>query len=64
MKPKKIIIPVILLIVVSAIIFKVRSGKDFYYAGTVEASEVDVSARVASVISSFPAKEGGLREKR
>ena len=63
MKPQKIIIPVLLIIVVSAIILKVRSGKDFYYAGTVEATEVDLSARVTSVISAFPAKEGALVKK-
>jgi len=33
-------------------------GREFLYAGTVEATEVDISARVSSVISAFAAKEG------
>ena len=63
MKPKKIIIPFVLIIVVSGIIFKVRSGRGFDYAGTVEATEVDLSSRVASVISSLPVKEGSPVKK-
>ncbi|MEK7476220.1 MAG: efflux RND transporter periplasmic adaptor subunit [Candidatus Coatesbacteria bacterium] len=33
-------------------------GNDFLYAGTVEATEVDISSRVSSVISALEVKEG------
>ena len=62
MNPKKII-PVVILIVAAAVVLKTRSDKNFYYAGTVEATEVDIPARVSSVISSFPAKEGASVKK-
>ena len=39
------------------VLWRLRSGA-FYYAGTVEATEVDLSARVASTIQSRPVDEG------
>ena len=62
MKPQKII-PVAILVIAAAIILKTRAGKDFYYAGTVEATEVDIPARVSSVIAAFPAREGAAVKK-
>lgn len=55
----KKIIPVILALVVGgAIYLKVRSGEDFRYSGTVEATEIDLSARISGVIASYGAREG------
>ena len=55
----KKIIPVILVLVVGgAIYLKVRSGGDFRYSGTVEATEIDLSARISGVIESYGAREG------
>ena len=56
---KKKIIPLILaLAVAGGIIYKVRSGDGFRYAGTVEATETDLSARISGVIDSYGAAEG------
>ncbi|HNW45488.1 MAG TPA: efflux RND transporter periplasmic adaptor subunit [Elusimicrobiales bacterium] len=56
---KKKIIPVILLAAVAlGIFYKVRAGGDFRYSGTIEATEVDLSARIQGVISSYGAREG------
>lgn len=55
---KKIIPVVILLTVVGGIFLKVRSGNNFRYSGTVEATEIDLSARISGVIESYGAREG------
>ena len=56
---KKKIIPVVLIAAVAAGIFlKLRSGGEFRYAGTIEATEVDLSARSPGVIDSYGAREG------
>lgn len=56
---KKKLIPLILaLAVAGGIIYKVRSGNNFRYAGTVEATETDLSARISGVIDSYGAAEG------
>jgi len=55
----KKIIPVIMILVIGGAIFlKVRSGDDFRYSGTVEATEIDLSARISGVIESYGAREG------
>jgi HlyD family secretion protein len=59
MDKRKIAIPVVL-ILAGVTIWKLSGGGDFRYAGTVEATEVDLSARVASVIASYDVKEGDL----
>lgn len=57
-KRKKIIITIlvtiILIIILKFFIFKEK----FYYVGTIEATKVDVSSRVSSVISDILPKEG------
>ncbi len=55
---KKIIIPVILVLAAAAVVWWLVRPKPFYYAGTIEATEVTLSARVASVIASLPVQEG------
>ncbi|HAT71687.1 MAG TPA: secretion protein HlyD [Elusimicrobia bacterium] len=55
---KKIIPLVILLLAGSAIVLKIRSGRDFRYSGTIEATETDLSARISGVIESYGAAEG------
>lgn len=60
---KKIISVVLLLAVAGGIFFKVRSGKDFRYSGTVEATEIDLSARISGVIKAYGAREGELVKK-
>jgi HlyD family secretion protein len=57
MDKRKIAIPVVL-ILAGVTIWKLSSGGNFRYAGTVEATEVDLSARVSSTISSYEVKEG------
>ncbi len=51
-----------LILVVAALaglaLWTVLKERDFQYAGTVEATEVDLSARVASVVSRYEVKEG------
>jgi HlyD family secretion protein len=55
---KKIVFPVIAAAAVGFLIWKFAGGREFLYAGTVEATEVDVSARVGSTIAAYDAKEG------
>ncbi len=55
---KKIILLIIFLVLVSAALYKLRSGTDFRYAGTIEATETDLSSRIQGVIESYGAKEG------
>jgi len=55
---KKIMLVIVILVVGGAIFMKVRSGEDFRYSGTVEATEIDLSARISGVIESYGAHEG------
>jgi len=56
---KKKIIPMMILAVIgSIIIIKLKSGGDFRYSGTIEATETDLSARISGVIESYGAREG------
>lgn len=57
---KKIVIPIVLLIVVGLIVWFLVRPRPFFYAGTIEATEVTLSARVSSVIQSRDVKEGDL----
>ena len=57
MKLKLLIIPVI--VILGGIIFyKYWINQNFYYVATVEATKVDLSARLTSTISSIEVKEG------
>jgi len=61
---KKKIIPLIILAIVGSLIFlKVRSGRDFRYSGTIEATETDLSARIPGVIKAYGAAEGDAIKK-
>ena len=56
---KKKIIPIVLIAAVAAGVFlKLKGGGEFRYAGTIEATEVDLSARSPGVIDSYGAREG------
>jgi len=55
---KKIIPAILVLVVAGAVYLKVRSGADFNYSGTIEATETDLSARISGVIDSYGAREG------
>jgi HlyD family secretion protein len=56
---KKIIVP-ILIGAAAFLLWKSFHHGKFLYAGTVEATEVDISARVGSVIAAYDVKEGDL----
>ena len=61
---KKKIIPLLLLAVIAAVIFlKVKDNRDFRYAGTIEATETDLSARISGVIKTYGAGEGDAVKK-
>jgi HlyD family secretion protein len=56
---KKKIIPLVLVLAAGTAVFlKVRGGGDFRYAGTIEATETDLSARISGVIERYGAREG------
>jgi HlyD family secretion protein len=55
---KKKIIPLILLAAAAAAFVVFRNGRDFRYAGTIEATETDLSARISGVIKAYGAAEG------
>lgn len=55
---KKFLIPIPIIIIATAIYFNFIKKSDFLYAGTIEATKIDISSRISSVISTFPANEG------
>jgi len=55
---KKKIIPLVILVAAGAAVFFFRKDGDFRYAGTIEATETDLSARISGVIERYGAKEG------
>lgn len=55
---KNFIIPVALALVAALSIKLYLRGKEFYYAGTIEATKVAISPRIASTIASLDVKEG------
>ena len=59
----KILVAVALVIVVTIIVWKFVTPKDFYYIGTIEATEVDLSSRISSIIAEVPVKEGDRVEQ-
>lgn len=61
---KKKLMPVVILTVVATVLFlKVKSGQDFRYSGTIEATETDLSARICGVIGYYGAREGDTVKK-
>jgi HlyD family secretion protein len=62
-KRKKIILIVLVLLVAAVLIRLFVWKKDFYYAGTVEVTKVDIPTRVTSVISQFLVEEGDIVKK-
>lgn len=54
----KIAIVLLILVIGSVVAWKFLHKKEFLYAGTVEATEIDISPRISSVISSLSVKEG------
>ncbi|MDD2806376.1 MAG: efflux RND transporter periplasmic adaptor subunit [Elusimicrobiales bacterium] len=55
---KKKIIPLVFVVLVAGVLFKLRPGEPFRYAGTIEATETDLSARIPGVIERYGAREG------
>ncbi|MEI8346400.1 MAG: efflux RND transporter periplasmic adaptor subunit [Pseudomonadota bacterium] len=62
-KRLKIIIPVLLLLIIGMAVKTFIFPSTFYYAGTIEATKVDISARVGSVINEQQANEGDKVQK-
>ena len=57
---KIIVIAIVLLLLIALLLRLFVWKKDFYYAGTVEVTKVDIPTRVTSVIDQFLVKEGDL----
>jgi HlyD family secretion protein len=55
---KKLLIALLIVAAAAVFFLRPRGGSVFVYAGTIEATEVDVSARLSSPIEAFDAKEG------
>jgi len=60
---KKVLIILVVAALAGGVWWKTRGGGDFLYAGTVEATEVDLSARISGVISSYKVREGDAVKK-
>ena len=58
MDKRKIIIPLVIIAVAAVVYLSVAKRGGFMYAGTVEATEIDLSSRLTGVIGSFSAQEG------
>lgn len=56
--PKKIILIIVVLVIAAAVLLVVSRQRAFTYAGTIEATETTLSARVTGVIKDIPAQEG------
>lgn len=59
MDKRKKIIPVVIIVLAVALIalWRWNKGRDIPYAGTVEATEIDLSSRLSTVIDKYDAKE-------
>ena len=55
---KKLLVALLIVAAAAFVYFRRRGVSSFAYAGTIEATEVDVSARLSSPIAAFDAKEG------
>lgn len=61
---KKIVIPIIIATLISFLaIYLIKNSKHFIYSGTIEATKVDISSRISSVIASYNIKEGDSVQK-
>lgn len=63
---KKRIVPIVVIVVLLVLAYVVKTTlfkNKFLYAGTVEVTKVDIPARVSSVISERPVKEGQVVNK-
>ncbi|MBN8541214.1 MAG: efflux RND transporter periplasmic adaptor subunit [Deltaproteobacteria bacterium] len=60
---KKLLLPVPLILIAIIAYFFLGRKSEFHYVGTVEATKTDISSRISSVISSFPAREGSRVKK-
>jgi len=60
---KKLLLPVPLILIAIIAYFFLGRKSEFLYVGTVEATKTDISSRISSVISSFPAREGSRVKK-
>jgi HlyD family secretion protein len=56
--PKRMVLVVIVAVILALLAWRLFRRGEFLYAGTIEATEVDISPRLTSVIASFDAKEG------
>ena len=55
---KKLLIPIPIAVVALIAYTILNKNTEFLYAGTIEATKTDISSRISSVISSFPARQG------
>ena len=55
---KKFLIPIPIIIIATIIYLVFIKKVEFFYAGTIEATKIDISSRISSVIATFPAEEG------
>jgi HlyD family secretion protein len=55
---KKVLIPIVVIAAAAAVYFLVLKTNMFTYAGTVEATEVDLSSRLTGVIATVKVREG------
>ena len=55
---KKVIVPIVIIIALAIAVRVFLFKQEFQYAGTIEATKVDLPARVSSVIATLSAKEG------
>jgi HlyD family secretion protein len=62
-KKKIIIIVAVIITAVAALYFALAKRNGFMYAGTVEATEVDLSSRITGVINTVTAQEGDKVEQ-
>ncbi len=60
---KKKLIPVIIILAGAAAYLVLKNGGNFRYAGTIEATETDLSARISGVIKAYGAGEGDAVKK-
>ncbi|MFI5346656.1 MAG: efflux RND transporter periplasmic adaptor subunit [Elusimicrobiota bacterium] len=58
MKNKRALLAIPVLLALALGVWRYRRGADFRYAGTVEATDVDLSPRISSTISTVTVREG------
>ncbi|MEW6517163.1 MAG: efflux RND transporter periplasmic adaptor subunit [candidate division FCPU426 bacterium] len=55
---KRIAIPIVILLLAGGVVWWLLRPRPFFYAGTIEATEIILSSRVASVLATAEVKEG------